>query len=135
VALSAYASVSVFQTDPIRTGVYAAKVALPKYLLGFSFILAYEGTALLLMPLWRTASGYEALTGFLLRLITVSAGAVFMAAATVGYARRPLRKWECWAAGLLSVSLFAPFLWVNAAGFLFSMWFFLGKKPETAKVS
>ena len=59
VALSAYASASVFLTDPLKTGVYAAKVALPKYLLGFSFILAYQGTALLLIPMWRTASGFR----------------------------------------------------------------------------
>jgi TRAP transporter 4TM/12TM fusion protein len=128
VALSAYASASVFLTDPLKTGVYAARVALPKYLLGFSFILAYQGTALLLIPMWRAGSAAEAIINFIIRLAVVLAGAVAMAAGTVGYTRRPLQKWEAWAVGLLSLGLFAPFLWVNLAVIPFLIWFFLGKK-------
>ena len=37
VGLSVYAVSSVFETNPIRTGIYAALVALPKYLIGLSF--------------------------------------------------------------------------------------------------
>ncbi len=113
VALSAYASASVFLTDPLKTGVYAARVALPKYLLGFSFILAYQGTALLLIPMWRTGSGIEAITNFIIRLAAVLLGAIAMASANVGYSRRTLRRWEAWALGILSVGMFLPFLWVN----------------------
>ncbi len=130
VALSAYASASVFLTDPLKTGVYAAKVALPKYLLGFSFILAYQGTALLLIPVWQTSTWQEAIGGFLLRLTAVSLGAIYMAAATSGYARRPLQQWERWVLGLLSVGLFLPFDWINLAVFLGGIWFFLGKKAQ-----
>jgi TRAP transporter 4TM/12TM fusion protein len=135
VALSAYASASVFLTDPLKTGLYAARVALPKYLLGFSFILAYQGTALLLIPMWRTASGFEAITNFIIRLTAVLAGAVAMASANVGYARRPLRKWESWVMGILSLGLFLPFLWVNVAVLPIIIWFFLGKKSEAAGIA
>lgn len=135
VALSAYASASVFLTNPLKTGWYAATVALPKYLVGFSFILAYRGTALLLVPMWRTASGFDAITGFILRLAIVSAGAICMAAATVGYARRPLRPWECWVLGIISIGLFAPYIWVNMAVLLVSIWFFLGKKSEAVSAA
>ncbi|MDO9068459.1 MAG: transporter, partial [Deltaproteobacteria bacterium] len=131
VALSAYAASSVFHTDPLKTGLYAAKVALPKYLLGFSFILAYQGTALLIIPMWRTASAFTTATEFLLRLAVVSAGAVCMAAATVGYARRPLQKWECWSLGILSIGLFIPNLWLNGAVLVLGLFFFLGKKVAT----
>jgi TRAP-type uncharacterized transport system fused permease subunit len=134
VALSAYAASSVFLTDPLKTGIYAAKVALPKYLLGFSFILAYQGTALLIIPMWRTSSGFDTATNFLVRLAAVSVGAICMAAATVGYSRRPLLRWESWTLGILSLGLFVPVLWLNLAVIFVSIWFFLGKKSEGAEV-
>ena len=135
VALSAYASASVFLTNPLKTGWYAAKVALPKYLLGFSFILAYQGTALLLIPMWRTASGFEAITDFIIRLGIVSAGAICMAAATVGYTRRSLRPMGILGPGIFSIGMFLPFLWVNIAVLLVSFWFFLGRKSELSALS
>ncbi len=131
VALSAYASASVFLTDPLRTGIYAAKVALPKYLLGFSFILAYQGTALLLIPMWRTASGFQAIMDFIIRLAAVLIGAIAMAAANVGYSRRTLRKWESWVLGILSVGMFLPFLWVNIVILPVLAWLFFSKKNES----
>lgn len=134
VALSAYAASSVFKTDPLKTGIYAAKVALPKYLLGFSFILAYQGTSLLIIPMWRTASLFDTLSNFIVRLLFVSAGAVCMAAATVGYSRRPLLTWECWTLGILALGLFVPFLWLNLAVLVISIWFFIGKKNDTSGV-
>ncbi|MGC1404677.1 MAG: TRAP transporter fused permease subunit [Thermodesulfobacteriota bacterium] len=130
VALSAYASASVFLTDPLRTGIYAAKVALPKYLLGFSFILAYQGTALLLIPMWRTASVFQAIMDFIIRLAAVLIGAIAMAAANVGYSRRTLRKWESWVLGILSVGMFLPFLWVNIVVLPALAWLFFNKKTE-----
>jgi TRAP-type uncharacterized transport system fused permease subunit len=135
VALSAYAASSVFHTDPLKTGIYAAKVALPKYLLGFSFILAYQGTALLIIPMWRTSSAFTTATEFLMRLAAASAGAICMAAATVGYARRPLQKWECWTLGMLSVGLFIPNLWLNVAVLVVGLLFFLGKKAPTPSIA
>jgi TRAP transporter 4TM/12TM fusion protein len=130
VALSAYAASSVFKTDPLKTGIYAAKVALPKYLLGFSFILAYQGTSLLIIPMWRTASMFDTVASFLVRLLFVSAGAVCMAAATVGYSRRPLLKWESWTLGILALGLFVPFIWVNLSVLAISILFFISKKSD-----
>jgi TRAP-type uncharacterized transport system fused permease subunit len=132
VALSAYASASVFLTEPLKTGVSAAKVALPKYLLGFSFILAFQGTYLLIIPIWNTSTWWEALAGFALRMTVVTVGAVYMAASTVGFARRDLKQWERWVLGLFAVGLFLPFNWLNLAVFLGGAWFFLSKKNQTA---
>lgn len=130
VALSAYASASVFLTDPLKTGIYAAKVALPKYLLGFSFILTYQGTSLLIIPMWTTTSATMAISGFLIRLAEVSVGAIAMAAATAGYARRPLRKWESWVLGIFSVGLFIPNYWFDLAALPVLIWFFLISKTK-----
>ncbi len=124
VALSAYASASVFMTEPLKTGVYAAKVALPKYLLGFSFILTYQGTALLLIPMWTTGSHTAAISGFVIRLIEVSIGAIAMSAATAGYVRRPLRRWEQWFLGISAVGLFIPSFWFDLAALPALIWFF-----------
>ena len=54
-----------------------------------------------------------------------------MAAATVGYARRPLLKWESWTLGILSLGLFVPFIWINLAVLVLSIWFFISKKDNT----
>jgi TRAP-type uncharacterized transport system fused permease subunit len=124
VALSAYASASVFMTEPLKTGVYAAKVALPKYLLGFSFILTYQGTALLLIPMWTTGSHTAAISGFVIRLIEVSIGAIAMSAATAGYVRRPLCRWEQWFLGISAVGLFIPSFWFDLAALPALIWFF-----------
>ena len=131
VALSAYAAASVFLTDPLKTGVYAAKVALPKYLVGFSFILTYQGTALLLIPMWNTATATVAISGFLIRLAEVSIGAIAMAAATVGYARRPLRKWESWVMGISALGLFIPNYWFDLAALPALVWFFFISKTRS----
>lgn len=140
VALSAYAAASVFETHPLRTGIYAAKVALPKYLVGFSFILAAQGTALLIMPALQTSPWTEAMTQFLIRLAVVLAGVICMSAATVGYARRPLAKWESWVLGILSLGLFFPHTWFNLAVLVPALWFFrsgasksIATKPENSR--
>ncbi len=130
VALSAYASASVFLTEPLKTGIYAAKVALPKYLLGFSFILTYQGTALLIIPMWTTTSASVAISGFLVRLLEVSIGAIAIAAATAGYARRPLKKWECWLLGIFSLGLFIPNYWFDLAALPVLVWFFILSKNK-----
>ncbi|MGC8719904.1 MAG: TRAP transporter permease, partial [Thermodesulforhabdaceae bacterium] len=90
VALSAYASASVFGTHPLTTGIYAARVALPKYLLGFSFILSFSGTALLIVPVWKILPWWQVLATAGLRLICVLLGAWLLSAATAGYLAKPL---------------------------------------------
>jgi TRAP-type uncharacterized transport system fused permease subunit len=131
VALSAYASASVFLTEPLKTGVYAAKVALPKYLVGFSFILTYQGTSLLLIPMLTTTTTTIAVTSFLIRLVEVTIGAIAIAAATAGYARRPLRTWESWVLGLLTVGLFIPNYWFDLVALPALIWFFFISKTRS----
>lgn len=127
VALSAYASASVFKTDPIQTGVYAARVALAKYFVGFFFLVAYAGTALLILPVVRTSPLSVALPIILERLITVGAGVIFLSAATVGYTRRILERWESWLMGALAVACFIPNLAVNAIAIVLCGLFFVSK--------
>ncbi|MEJ5301113.1 MAG: TRAP transporter fused permease subunit [Thermodesulforhabdaceae bacterium] len=108
VALSAYASASVFGTHPLTTGVYAARVAIPKYIVGFSFILSFYGTALLIVPVWKVSSGQEALMLSLGRFIFAIGGSWILSMATAGYAFRHLNNKERWILGILSLGLFWP---------------------------
>lgn len=125
VALSAYAASSVFGTDPIQTGVYAARVALSKYLIGFFFLLSYSGTALLIIPVLENSPPAEAWRMILERFLFVAAGIVYLSASGVGYTRRPLRRWEAWVLGLLAVMLFVPYAPLNLLAFLLGLPFFL----------
>lgn len=100
VALSAYAAASVFGTHPLPTGVYAARVALSKYLIGFFFLLSYSGTALLILPVLETAPR-EAWPIILERFLAVAMGIIYLSASAAGYTRRPLGRlgpglWESW---------------------------------------
>lgn len=90
VALSAYASASVFKTDPIMTGVYSAIVALPKYLIGFTFLLSFSGTALLIVPVVEGTTLGNALMLIVPRFVFAIAGVLLLAAADAGYMTRAL---------------------------------------------
>ncbi|MDX2003687.1 MAG: TRAP transporter fused permease subunit [Meiothermus sp.] len=127
VALSAYAAASVFNTNPILTGVYAARVALAKYFLGFFFLLAYTGTGVLILPILQTTPGLEGWLIILERIFFTAAAIIFLSAATVGYTRRPLARWESWVMGLLSLSLFYPYpnLWMGFIPLVLCTLFFL----------
>lgn len=113
VALSAYASASVFGTHPLTTGIYAARVALPKYLTGFSFILSFSGTALLIVPIWKLLPWWQVLAMAGSRLLCVLAGAWLLSAATAGYLVKPLTSHNRWAIGVASLGLFWPDWLVN----------------------
>ncbi|WP_324718030.1 TRAP transporter fused permease subunit [Carboxydochorda subterranea] len=116
VALSAYAAASVMETDPIRTGVRAALVALPKYVIGFLFILSYSGTALLIVPVLETAPAASAVYMIATRLVATAVAIWFMAVGNVGYSTRPMSAAARMAAGLAGLLLMHPNLGVNAAG-------------------
>ncbi len=124
VALSAYAAASVFGTNPLVTGVYAARVALAKYLVGFFFLLSYSGTALLIVPVLENSPPGEAWSMILERFFSVAIGIVYLSASAAGYTRRPLARWEAWALGILAVFLFAPYGPLNLAAFLLGLPFF-----------
>ncbi|MDT7909063.1 TRAP transporter large permease subunit, partial [Thermus sp.] len=124
VALSAYAAASVFGTNPLQTGVYAARVALAKYLVGFFFLLSYSGAALLIVPVLETAPPGQALGLILWRFVAVAVGIIYLSASGAGYTRRPLSRPESWALGLLAVLLFVPHAYLNLAAFLLGLLFF-----------
>ncbi|MGC8876437.1 TRAP transporter permease [Thermus sp.] len=135
VALSAYAAASVFGTNPLQTGVYAARVALSKYLVGFFFLLTYSGSALLIAPVLETAPPGEAWALILWRFLAVGAGVIYLSASGAGYTRRPLERWEAWALGILAALLFVPQPYLNLAAFLLGLLFFrkgLTGKPKGA---
>jgi TRAP transporter 4TM/12TM fusion protein len=125
VALSAYAAASVFGTNPLQTGVYAARVALAKYLVGFFFLLSYSGAALLIVPALETAPPGQALGLILWRFVAVAVGIIYLSASTAGYTRRPLSRPESWALGLIAFLLFIPQASLNLLGFLLGLPFFL----------
>ncbi|MER3553900.1 MAG: transporter [Meiothermus sp.] len=130
VALSAYASASVFKTDPINTGVYAARVALSKYIIGFFFLLSFTGTGLLILPVLQNVGGLEGWLIILERFFFTAAAIIFMSAATVGYTRRRLARWESWIMGILAVTLFFPYpnLWMGFIPLALCLLFFLRRE-------
>ena len=124
VALSAYAAASVFGPDPLRTGIYAARVALAKYFIGFLFLLSFPSTALLLLPVLETMPPGQAWPLILERFLFTLIGIVYLSASGAGHTRRPLARWEAWALGLLAVGLFVPVLWINLVALLLGLFFF-----------
>ncbi|GAA5338105.1 TRAP transporter permease [Thermus antranikianii] len=124
VALSAYAASSVFGTNPLVTGVYAARVALAKYFIGFFFLVSYSGTALLIIPVLENSPPEIAWPLILERFLSVAIGIVYLSASGVGYTFRPLRRWEAWVLGILAFLLFVPYWPLNLAAFLLGLPFF-----------
>lgn len=114
VALSAYAAGAVMGTDPIKTGVFASRVALPKYFIGLTFILSFSGTALLILPVTQTLSGFAAFQEITLRYIASIGAVVFLNAGVVGHLFRRLLNVERWLLGLCGLLLFYPHYPSNA---------------------
>ena len=113
VGLSAYAAASVFKTNPIQTGLYAAMVALPKYLIGFTFLLSYSGTALLIVPVVEGLSTGQALLVIVPRFVFALVGIVLLAAGGAGYLMHRLQAWERWLLMALGFVLLYPATLVN----------------------
>ncbi|MEJ2291868.1 MAG: TRAP transporter fused permease subunit [Deinococcales bacterium] len=113
VGLSAYAAASVFKTNPIQTGLYAAMVALPKYLIGFTFLLSYSGTALLIVPVVEGLSTGQALLVIVPRFVFALVGIVLLAAGGAGYLMHRLQAWERWLLMALGLVLLYPATLVN----------------------
>ncbi len=108
VALSAYAASSVMGTDPIKTGVFAARVALPKYFIGLTFILSFSGTAILIIPVLQTMHGFEAYCFIALRFLFSIMAVIFLNVAVVGYFVKSLSTLERIITGICAVLLFYP---------------------------
>ncbi|MFN3265404.1 MAG: TRAP transporter permease [Deinococcales bacterium] len=131
VALSAFAAASVFKTNPIRTGVYAARVALSKYLVGFFFLIALSGAGLLILPILRVLPSADAIRVILERFLTVGVGIVLLSSATVGYTRRNLERWESWVVGAAALGCFVPSLPLNLLCIAIGVGFFIWKGRAT----
>jgi TRAP-type uncharacterized transport system fused permease subunit len=101
-------------TDPVKTAIFAARVALPKYFIGLTFILSFSGTALLIVPITQTLSGMDALLPIVLRYICSIAAVIFMNVGVVGFGLTPLGNWERWIVVAGSILLFYPDFSINA---------------------
>lgn len=82
--------------------------------------------------------GVEGWLIILERFFFTAAAIVFMSAATVGYTRRALARWESWVMGILSLSLFFPYpnLWLGFIPLVLCLLFFLRReRVPTAQAS
>lgn len=118
VALSAFAASSVFGTDPVKIGVKAAMVALPKYLYGPSFIYSYWGLSLLVLPIAMTAPAGPAAALIASRIAAAAAGTALLSVANAGFLLRRLSPAERIVAGAAGAALIIPNEVLNAAGLL-----------------
>ena len=85
VALSAFAASSVYGMDPIKVGIKAALVALPKYFYALSLTWSYWGTALLVLPVILTSANIINSIYFILtRYIFIVIGIVLTSIANAG---------------------------------------------------
>jgi TRAP transporter 4TM/12TM fusion protein len=130
VALSAYASASVMGTDPIKTGVFAARVAIPKYLIGITLISSFSGTGLLIIPMLQTAPLGEALIQIIVRYSLSFMAIFFLNVAVVGYFTRPLSSIERVLVGACATLLFYPSSATDVIGFSAVVAFLLKKWIE-----
>jgi TRAP transporter 4TM/12TM fusion protein len=108
VALSAYAAASVMGTDPIKTGVFAARVALPKYLLGITFILSLSGSGLLIIPVIQTLPLGEAVVQITIRYLITLLAIFCLNVAVIGYFLKDLSFLERGVVGVCATLLFYP---------------------------
>jgi TRAP transporter 4TM/12TM fusion protein len=127
VALSAYAAASVMGTDPIKTGVFAARVALPKYLIGITFILSLGGSSLLIIPALQTLPVGQAVVQIAIRYLLSSVAIFFLNVAVIGYFIKGISRLERIVVGACAVLLFYPSSQTDVIGVLV-LTTFLAKK-------
>jgi len=127
VALSAYAAASVMGTDPIKTGVFAARVALPKYLLGITFILSLSGSGLLIIPVIQTLPLGEAVVQITIRYLITLLAIFCLNVAVIGYFLKDLSFLERSVVGVCATLLFYPSSQTDVIGCLI-LTAFLAKK-------
>lgn len=133
VALSGYASASVFGTDPVKTAVHAAKVAIPKSMFGLSLILSYFGTALLIMPMVLHEGLAQSWPTIVARYVLVAMGVICMSSSMAGYARRVLSRAESVIMFVASLLIFYPNVVTGVVGSTLGLWLFLRKSNRSSK--
>jgi TRAP transporter 4TM/12TM fusion protein len=119
VGLSNFAAAAVYGLDPVRVGVRAALVAIPKYVYALSFIWSYWGTALLILPVLLTMPLAQGVILVASRFAAVIAGIFFLSIANVGfYSGYHLGIAPRLLLALLSLLLFIPSEVLNLVGFI-----------------
>jgi TRAP-type uncharacterized transport system fused permease subunit len=119
VGLSNFAAAAVYGLDPVRVGVRAALVAIPKYVYALSFIWSYWGTALLVLPVLLTMPLAQGVILVASRFAAVIAGIFFLSIANVGfYSGYHLGIAPRLLLALLSLLLFIPLEVLNLVGFI-----------------
>ena len=131
VGLSIYAASSVFETNPIKTGIYSAVVALPKYLIGLSFICSYYGTATLILPVLEYHTPLNSILIIASKFILTFAGIIFLNAGVIGFSRRIYSGWERAILITCGIFLFYPAFYFDIAVLLPPLIVFLRKKQMT----
>jgi TRAP transporter 4TM/12TM fusion protein len=117
--LSNFAAAAVYGLDPVRVGVRAALVAIPKYVYALSFIWSYWGTALLILPVLLTMPLAQGVILVASRFAAVIAGIFFLSIANVGfYSGYHLGIAPRLLLALLSLLLFIPLEVLNLVGFI-----------------
>jgi len=95
VALAAYAAAGIVGVDPIRAGVKAAIIALPKYLIGLLILTSYAGTGLLILPVILTAESSYTASTIIVRQVVITLYALFvLTVCNVGYLRKEVSAVE-----------------------------------------
>jgi len=119
VGLSNFAAAAVYGLDPIRVGVRAALVAIPKYVYALSFIWSYWGTALLVLPVLLTMPLAQGVILVASRFAAVIAGIFFLSVANVGfYSGCNLSIAPRLALAVLGLLLFIPSEVLNLVSFI-----------------
>jgi TRAP-type uncharacterized transport system fused permease subunit len=106
VSLAAYAAAGIADAPAMKTGVTAMTLASAGFVVPFMFVY---GPPLLLIGGW-----VEVVVAF----ASAMAGVTALAAAGIGFARRPLRWWERAALGAAAVGLMLPGLPSDGFGIL-----------------
>ncbi|HZD06466.1 MAG TPA: TRAP transporter large permease subunit, partial [Longimicrobiales bacterium] len=106
VSLAAYAAAGIAGAEPLRTAWTGLGLAAAGFLVPFAFV--YGQGLLLAGPIW----------GVILGIATGVAGVTALAAAVVGYARRPLAAWERGVLAAAAVALVFPGPWTDGLGLL-----------------
>ncbi len=130
VGLSVYAASSVFGTNPIETGIYSALVALPKYLIGLSFICSYFGTGTLIIPILENYHGITAVGIIALRFALTVIAIVFLTAGSTGFLKSNLTKIERAIMAVCGVLLFYPHVYFDLVVLIPGTFVYFKKKFE-----
>jgi TRAP transporter 4TM/12TM fusion protein len=120
VALAAYAAAGIAGASPVRTAAIAMLLASAGFIVPFMFV--YGPALLLIGPPAAVA----------LAIVTASAGVIGLAAAIIGYARRPLVVWERALVAAAAIGLIFPGWMTDLFGFCALVLIFRGRAIEPA---